>query len=253
MLCLQASIGAVNDLADAELDRVGKPAKPIPTGLVSNEVASAWAVLTAALGLALALPSGIPVVAVAGLGLGLGYAYDARLSRTRLAWLPLALALPLVPAFAWLGATGVFPRDLLLVAPAAVLAGAALIVANGLVDVERDRLAGKSTIPARLGRDAAWLVHAVAFAVAVAMASVLAPGPVAAGTDGNVLDVFLDLLRSIGLPLGALVIAGGAATLLAPAPAIRERGWELEGVGTAVLGLAWLARITAIPAGVVSG
>ena len=28
MLCLQASIGAVNDLADAEADRVGKPAKP---------------------------------------------------------------------------------------------------------------------------------------------------------------------------------------------------------------------------------
>ena len=245
MLCLQVSIGAVNDLADAPLDRVGKPAKPIPAQLISTTDALAWAVLAAASGLVLALPSGLAATGVAVVGVALGYAYDLRLSRTAAAWLPLSLALPLLPIFAWLGATGDVPPGLLTLVPAAVLAGAALITGNGLVDVERDALAGKATTAVRLGRGRAWLLHAGAFAVAVTLAFLFSPGPDAGAGTGAVARGVLGVLRQTGLPLGGLLIVLGAALLGSARASIRERGWELETIGTVVLGLGWLAGTAA--------
>jgi 4-hydroxybenzoate polyprenyltransferase len=247
MLGMQLSIGAVNDLADVELDRLGKPAKPIPAGMVSIGTARAWAVVSGAMGLLLAVPSGLGATVVWVIALGLGYLYDVRLSRTALSWLPLALALPLVPIFAWLGATGDVPASLLPLIPAAVLAGAALILSNGLVDVERDDRAGKTTLPVRLGRVPAWALQAVLFGFAVAIAFAAAPPPatpaVPAGPGGS--PGMLDIALGAGLPLGALVVAVGSVVLLADRPGIRERGWELEGVGTLILGLGWLAGIAA--------
>jgi len=240
MLCMQLSIGAVNDVADVELDQVAKPGKPIPAGLLSMRVARGWAVVTAGLALALAAPSGIGAIAVATAAMGLGYLYDLRLSRTALSWLPLSLALPLVPIFGWLGVAGGVPATLLAIVPAAVLAGAALILGNGLVDLERDKLAGKGTLPVRLGRNSAWATHAVLFGAAVAVAFVSAPGPAALdATDGP--PGILGIIRMLGLPLGALLVAAGTALVAAAGPGTRERGWELEGVGTLVLGVCWLA------------
>jgi len=248
MLCMQASIGAVNDLADVEFDRVGKPAKPIPAGLVGPGVARAWAAASLALCLLLAVPSGIATVAVAVACLSLGYLYDLRLSRTALSWLPLALALPLLPVFAWLGSTGELPAELLQLVPIAMLAGAALLVGNGIVDVERDTLAGKATLAVRIGRRRAWLAHAIALAVAVIAALLLAPtGPRAGGAEPGTTSVMRGL-GALGVPLGALVIVAGIAVLGTARPAVRERGWELEALGTAVLGLGWLAG-TALVAG----
>ena len=240
MLCLQASIGAVNDLVDAEADRVGKPGKPIPAELVGVPAARAWAAGGLALGLALALPSGVATVVVAAAGVALGFAYDLRLSRTALAWLPLALALPLLPVFAWLGATGYVPPGLLVLTPVAVLAGGALLVANGLVDVERDALAGKSTVAVRVGRRRAWLAHLGTIAVAIVLALALAPSVPAGGTDDGGAAA-LRMLRALGVPLGALAMIAGAEMLSARRPGIRERAWELEAIGTAILGLGWLA------------
>jgi 4-hydroxybenzoate polyprenyltransferase len=271
MLAMQASIGAVNDLADEPLDRVEKPAKPIVAGLLSRRTARIWAVATGVVTLILALPFGpgapaapggpIPPaelgdsfelgdLAVAGVALaclGLGYLYDLRLSRTALSWLPLALALPLLPIFAWLGATGNVPAGLLALLPAAALAGGGLIVGNGLVDLERDERAGRPTAAVRFGRQRAWLGHTVALGIATTMAILLAPGAAGSAVDPRGGEM-VDLVRSFGVPLGAVVIAVGAALLQARAPTARERGWELEAIGTAVVGLAWLAG-TALTAG----
>lgn len=248
MFLLQASIGAVNDLADAPLDRAQKPAKPLPSGLVSDGLARAWAALTAVVGLALALPSGPAAAAVAALGLSLGYAYDVRLSRTALSWLPLAVALPLVPVYGWLGATGAIPPGLVTLVPAALLAGVGLAIGNGLVDLERDAPVGKATIAVRIGRDRAWAVHVVAFGVAIAMAALLAPGPSTAGEitgAGIGGPELLALVRSAGIPIGAAGIAVGAGLMTGRRASMRERGWELEAIGTAAIGLGWLAALAA--------
>ena len=242
MLCMQASIGAVNDVADVPLDRIAKPSKPIPAGDVALPAARGWAVVAGLLCLVLALPSGVATAVVSALGLALGYLYDLRLSRTRLSWLPLALALPLVPLIGWLGARGSIPAELWILLPIAMLAGGALLGANGLVDVEGDALAGRLTIPVWLGRRGSWLAHAAGLAAAVALALLFMPLPAARDPD-TALRMALRLAWMAGIPLGVVAIAAGAAILSAPRPGIRERGWELEALGTAVLGLGWLAGV----------
>lgn len=238
MLGLQTSIGALNDLVDAPIDAGQKPGKPIPRGLVGRRAAGAVAAVTGVTGLALSAPSGLATLAAALAAIGLGYVYDLRLSRTRLSWLPLALALPVLPIHAWLGATGSVPPALFPLVPVAVVAGAALALGNGLVDVERDAATGRRGSVVALGPRTAWLVQAGLLAVVVAAAFALAPTSVAAGS-------VLDTLRVVGVPLGAVAIALGTAALLARSARIRERGWELEAVGVAAAGVAWLAGVGA--------
>lgn len=239
MLAIQLSIGAVNDLADADLDRGRKPGKPLPRGAVEPPVALGLAAGGLAVGLGLAAVSGAAVAAVAASGAGLGYLYDLRLSRTPWSWLPLALALPLLPIYAWLGATGGVPASLWLLLPIAAVAGLGLALANGLADFDRDAAAGVATAALRLGRTTAWRVHALAIATVVIAAIALAPR--ATGGGG------VELLGSIlGLKGGSLIALAGAL-LLAPAglrhAGLRERAWELEAIGVAAIGLAWLGGI----------
>jgi 4-hydroxybenzoate polyprenyltransferase len=233
MLALQASIGAWNDVVDAPRDRVGKPSKPIASGALPARAAMGWGVLTLVAGLALALPSGASTLLVGAVGVGLGYAYDARLSRTAVSWVPLALALPLVPVFGWLGATGGLPSGLGGLVAAAVFAGSGLMIGNALVDLERDRAAAKPTIAVALGARRGWWVHVGAIGVAALLAWALAPG----GEGPSVPAA----LRAIGVPAGTGALVIGGAAIANESPRIRERGWELEAIGMAVLGLGWLA------------
>ena len=256
MLALQVSIGALNDLVDAPIDATQKLGKPLPRGLVSGREALVLAILGLVTGLLLSAPSGPGTVAVAATGAALGYAYDLRLSRTTLSWLPLSLALPLLPVHAWLGATGSIPPGLVTLVPAGILAGAALALANGLVDLERDARVARRTIAVGLGPARTWAIHAGLFAVVAALAVFVAPGvpaiPGPAGTDalgapgglGLTLDT-LRLLRNAGVVLGVALIGLGALALRSPQPGVRERGWELEAVGMAGVGIGWLAGTAA--------
>jgi 4-hydroxybenzoate polyprenyltransferase len=237
MLGIQLSIGALNDAVDAPLDAVEKPRKPVPAGLVARSTALRIAVLAGAAGLALSAPSGAATVVVAGTGAALGYLYDLRLSRTPLSWLPLALALPLLPVHAWLGVTGTIPPGLLTLVPTAGLAGAGLALANGLVDAERDARTGRLGAVVVVGRQRAWLGHAIVMLAVAAAAVFVAPPVLEAG--------YLATLRSGGVVLGAAALGLGAAALAARSATIRERGWELEAIGILAIGLAWLAGTAA--------
>lgn len=247
MLAIQASIGALNDWVDAPRDAVSKSTKPIPAGLVTPREALAIAAGGAMLGIGLSLPSGVVVAAVLGFGLACGFAYDLWLSRTASSWLPLALALPVVPIHAWLGARGDLPAGLVAMYPAVVVAGATLALANGLVDVERDARSGRSTVAVRLGGRWAWWVHAVLVAVLVAVSMALAPTvplETAPGGEGSLLAVRdLRALRDWGVALGMAALVTGAVVLRSSSAARRERGWELEAVGVAAAGIGWLAGI----------
>ncbi len=252
MLGLQVSIGALNDLVDAPIDASQKPGKPLPRGLASRRAAHFIVLAGAITALVLSAPSGPGTVAAAAAALALGYAYDLRLSRTTLSWLPLSLALPLLPIHAWLGATGTIPPGLITLMPAAVLAGAALALANGLVDLERDARVARRTIAVDLGPARAWAIHAGLFVVVAVLAVFVAPGvpatPSPAGTgplggpgaSGVSLDT-LRLLRNAGVVLGIALVGLGALVLRSARPGVRERGWELEAVGVAGVGLGWLA------------
>ena len=232
MVALQAGIGATNDLVDAPRDSGHKPGKPIPAGLVSRTAAQRVAVVAFGVGIGLASLSGGPTAAALALvGVAIGLAYDLRLKGTAWSWLPFAVGIPVLPVFAWLGATGHLPIAFLVLIPAAVAAGAALAIANALVDVERDRSAGSGSIAIALGPTNAWLIH-IGLLVAIGLAAVASVGPLGGPAAGGTAVALVTLL-----PVGAgLAARGGGATR-------RERAWELEAVGVAVLALAWLLAV----------
>jgi 4-hydroxybenzoate polyprenyltransferase len=231
MILIQFAIGAVNDAVDAPFDR-GRPDKPIVAGLVSPRLVRLVAGACAALGLLLAAASGPAALVLAGVGLCLGLAYDLGLKRTALAWLPFAAAIPLLVVFAWVGASGTIHPPVLLLLPVAALAGTALSLANALVDPEADRRVGMVTPVLRIGRRTSWSVAVVlaTAAVGLAMATLIAlaaPAPAVFASAG-----------------AGLVVLAGAWSTHDRRRDRRERAWEVEAVGMALLGVAWLAGVT---------
>lgn len=229
MTALQASIGSLNDLVDAPRDSGHKPGKPIPAGLVSTGVAAIVVAVGAGVGIGLAIPSGWGTVGLAVVVLAIGFGYDLRFKGTAWSWVPFAVGIPLLPAYGWIGAAGELPASFAILLPIAVMAGAALAIANARADMERDVEAGVDSVAIRLGSGRAWAVNAglLAGVVAAAGATLVANGP----------------------PPGALVGAIAAALVIGLGGVIgrvgdgvqRERAWEVQAIGLGLLALAWLA------------
>jgi len=238
MTLLQFAIGALNDLVDAPRDAGQRVGKPIPDGVVSPEAARFVIAGSVGGGLLLAAVSGgLGLVLLALLGLAIGAAYDLRAKGTTLSWLPLAAGIPLLPLYGWYGATGDIPAMFLVIVPAAANAGAALAIANALVDVERDEAAGNGSIAVALGRhQAARLV-----VLLLAVVTVLAIGTtlVTGAPAGWVAAVALAACVPLGGAAFGMVAAGR------PGTAWRELAWEVQAVGTGLLAVAWLGALSA--------
>lgn len=228
MTALQTGIGATNDLVDAPRDAGRKPGKPIPAGLVAPAAARAIAITGFVAGLLLSAPSGPAVVALAAAVIAIGLLYDLGLKGTAWSWLPFAIGIPILPAFGWLGATGSLPAAFALLVPVAIAAGAALAISNGLVDVERDRAAGATSVALAIGPDRAWAVQ-LALVVGVGVAAV---GSVAAWARPPSDLALMAILALVPIAAAAAARGGGALR--------RERAWEAEAVGLAVLAVGWL-------------
>ncbi len=230
MTVLQFSIGALNDINDAPIDGGRTPPKPIPAGFISAGVATVVAVGTAIVGLALSIPSGGVTVTVALTGLACGYAYDLRLARTAWSWLPLAVALPLVPVYAWIGAVGTVPREIYAIVPSAVLAGAALAIGNALVDHGLAGASGGATFADRWGPRRAWAVHAAALSGGAGLAIGWLPSSQSSGEIAIVV-------------VGVLLAVVGMIALRVADQRRRRLAWQVEAFGVAVLGIGWFLTI----------
>jgi len=228
MTALQAGIGVVNDVVDAPADAVAKPAKPIPAGLVPRRAAIWVAAGAMLLGLGLSAGSGWGTALIAVAILGVGLAYDLRLKGTAWSWLPFAVGIPLLPVFAWYGAVGSLPAAFAVLIPAAVAAGAALAIGNARADLERDAASGVASIATRLGQRAAWAWQ-VTLLAGIAGAAVVSVAAWGGGGGGVALVAVLGLVP---------VLAAVASRVAGPAG--RERAWEVEAIGIAVLAVAWL-------------
>jgi 4-hydroxybenzoate polyprenyltransferase len=235
MVALQVSIGALNDRHDALADAGRTPPKPIPVGLVSGGAAGVVVVVGAVVGLVLSAPSGLVLMALAVVVLGIGYAYDLVAKGTTWSWVPFAVGIPLLPVFGWLGTTGSLPSSFVVLVPAGVVAGTGLAIANARADMERDSAAGVRSVATRLGAARAWSIQAVLLlSVIVTALSTLTQ----AGIDGPPLYVAV---------AAGLVVTAGIVIGRSDEARRRERGWEVEAVGVALLATAWL---TALPASV---
>ncbi len=233
MTALQVSIGALNDLHDAADDAGRKPGKPIPAGLVSVPVARAVMLAGAAVGVGFAALVDGRLAALAIVVLLIGYGYDLMAKGTAWSWLPFAVGIPILPIYGWLGGAGELPAFFAALVPMAVLAGAALSIANARADVERDLAAGTVSVATRLGLEGSWRLHAFLWLASAAVA--------------------LGWLAFRGAePLRAVLFFGAAGLIAAVviwsrdrASAGRERAWEFEAAGAALALLTWL--IAALP------
>lgn len=190
-------------------------------------------------GLALAALAGLPTLAVAAAGLATGLVYDLRLKRTRWSWLPYAIGIPLLPVFAWVGASGSLPAPFAVLVPIAMIAGAALAVANAVADVEGDERAGTETVATSLGLDQARRIGAAlqGLAILAALSSAALLGGDAAW-----------LAIAAG---GSIVVLIGLALGWSSRPTTRRHGWEVQAVGLAIVAAGWLGALA--PAGLAAG
>lgn len=230
MLAIQFSIGAFNDVLDAPADASSGRAKPLVDGRVPVRLALGVAAAAGPVGLILAGLAGPVTALVALLGYGIGLAYDLRLKASPWSWLPYAAGIPLLPVFAWVGATGGVPGPILVLAGLAALAGAALAIANSLADAERDAASRTATVARALG-------HTRAIRVAACLELIV--GTVAAGSA----------VALAGPAPGTWLALAGAATLAAGvgigARGHLQRAWEAQAIGLAILAAGWVAALAA--------
>ncbi len=231
MFLIQASIGAVNDVVDASADALVKPFKPIPSRLVGRRPAALAGVIAAIAGISLSLVAGGPLVAGLGLAvLGAGLAYDLVLKPTPYAGLCYAVAFVSVPVYGWWGAAGQLPPRPELLLPIAALAGPTLQLANGLVDLEGDRMTGLRGPVVRVGRGRALVFLAILLVAIHGIA-------------------WLSLVGTRSIPVMALAAVGAASLLAATGwwlstacdVARRERGWQAQAASIVLLGAGWLS------------
>jgi len=230
MLAIQFSVGAVNDLSDAPADALTGRSKPLVDGRVPARLALGVAAAAAAAGIALSALAGPFAALIAVAGYGIGLAYDLRLKASAWSWLPYAAGIPLLPVFAWVGATGHLPGLMLALAGLGVLAGADLAIANSLADAERDAASGTATIARALGQGRALRLGAllsIAVGGTAAVSAVALAGPI----PGTWLTC-----------AGAAVMAGGTWIGFR---VYLQRGWEVQAVGLGILAAGWVASLVA--------
>jgi 4-hydroxybenzoate polyprenyltransferase len=229
MFGYQASIGALNDVVDADRDRLVKPGAPIPAGAVSRRTALGIVVVGGALGSVISAGFGLVVLLVGSAGYASGLAYDLFMRRHGWGWLCFSVAFPLLLAWTWLAAAGRLPPAWPVLLPLAALAGPAIHLANSLVDIDADRRAGMASLATRLGIERARIVLAVLVAIIYLL-----------GWTALVSMAGLTLSAALGA-LGATVLAGLGVLLSWQSDVrAREAGWLLQAVGLAILAVAWV-------------
>lgn len=233
MLGGQLAVGAVNELVDVELDRVAKPHKPIPAGIVSERGARIVTACGLVVMAALSLTFGISSFLLCTLGTGTGIAYSLWFKRTIWSWVPYLVALPLLPIWVWAALSEIDP-GIFAVYPVGALAVIAVQLAQSLPDVEGDRATGVRTLAVALGevnaRRACWGATLTAAGLASLLAPLLTDHPIPVWVATGIAIVL------VGVNI-ALVIRYPRTGTLACFP--------LTAAAVVVLGLGWgLAIVT---------
>jgi 4-hydroxybenzoate polyprenyltransferase len=147
---MQLSIAVLNDYCDRRLDAVSKKSKPIPRGLVRPHEALVLGLLLIVAMFILLLPLNPLALGISLLYLAFGQGYNLGLKSTPLSGVVFALAIPLIPLYAFVGMGRIVPLMFWLI-PVAALLGVALNLANSLPDIEDDAAQQARTLAVVLG------------------------------------------------------------------------------------------------------
>ncbi|HEX6030515.1 MAG TPA: UbiA family prenyltransferase [Tepidiformaceae bacterium] len=141
MLLYQFAIGVANDITDAPDDAQNKPWKPIARGAITLRAGKLLVAGLAGAGLLVTsgLDPGAWLIGLAGLSAGL--AYDVHFKRTRLSWLPWAIAFPLIPVWVYTAADA-WDDLLWWVFPLGAMLAVALYFANQAPGADAEREVG---------------------------------------------------------------------------------------------------------------
>ena len=141
MTAAQASVGVFNEVFDWRLDKVTKPWRAIPAGLISAWQAGAIASVLLCLGLLFAASISLLTALLLLLGAGMGVLYSAKLKRTVFSWLPYVVNYPSFPVWV-LVALGRFDPRVLIIYPLASLFAVAVHLCNQLRYFDEDEALG---------------------------------------------------------------------------------------------------------------
>jgi 4-hydroxybenzoate polyprenyltransferase len=147
---MQVSIAMINDYCDRSTDAQSKPEKPIPRGLVLPHEALVAGLLMIVIMLVLLTQLPLLALIISLCYLALGQAYNLGLKSTPLSGIVFALAMPLIPLYAFAG-VGRTPPIVFWLVPAGFLLGVSLNLANSLPDLEQDAIHGVRTLAVVLG------------------------------------------------------------------------------------------------------
>jgi len=221
MLGIHTSIGAMNDLLDQDRDR-GRVEKPLVGGFVTAREARVTVVIAATAGFAAAMALSTTSVAIAAAGATLGYLYNAGIKRTPISFLPFALGVALIPAFAWSAAGVPLPAAIATLCLIALPGGSALALQNALADRELDKSVGANGAVVRLGRQRT--IGLIALLHGLTYLSLLVSAPL---TSSPVLLAAGGVLLALGVTLSTRVRRD-----------LRQRGWEVSALALASCAIA---------------
>jgi len=169
---MQVSIAMINDYCDRRLDAEGKKNKPIPRGLITPPEALITGLVMIAVMLALLLLLPPLALLVSLCYLALGQAYNLGLKSTPWSGIVFALAMPLIPLYAFAGVGRIVPFLFWLV-PLGFFLGVALNLANSLPDIEKDAAGGAKTLAVFLGVKRSFLVCQLLIVLSAALIGLL--------------------------------------------------------------------------------
>ena len=169
---MQVSIAMLNDYCDRRLDAAGKPKKPIPRGLVTPHEALLGGLLMMGVMLVLLLFLNPLALYISLTYLALGQGYNLGLKSTPFSGIVFALAMPLIPLYAFAGMGRTLPL-LFWLLPVGFVLGVALNLANSLTDLEEDAAMGVRTLAVVLGVKRSFLLCRILIFAGVALIAVL--------------------------------------------------------------------------------
>ena len=169
---MQIPIAMLNDYCDRRLDAASKPGKPIPRGLIHAREALISGFVMIAIMLILLIQLPLLALLVSLCYLVLGQAYNLGLKSTPFSGIVFALAMPLIPLYAFAG-IGRVPYVLFWLIPTGFLLGIALNLANSLPDIEQDAANGAKTLAVVLGVKRSFAVCQSMIVLAAALIGIL--------------------------------------------------------------------------------
>jgi 4-hydroxybenzoate polyprenyltransferase len=220
MLGVHTFIGATNDYIDRHRDE-GRSDKPLARGQLPPRAALLMAAAGLTTGLTAAAQVSALTLVLAVLGAFVGFTYNVWMKHTALSWLPFAVGVSIIPAFAWSTVSSEIPAPILTLSLVALPGGAALALQNSLADRALDAERGMRSAAVRLGEARA--LGALVALHAVAFAALLLTAP----SSTSPLPLFI-----AGLLL--LVGTAGSATR---SRWVRQRAWEICAAALALAAL----------------